>query len=346
MIRHPIITADFEQIVNSKLPFEKFAKKTILITGANGMIGGYLTEFFLYLNETKNLKIKVVGMSRNRKKIEARFSNYKNKNDLMLIIQDVSVPLKFKNRVDLIIHAASQASPKYFGVDPVGTLLPNVIGTRNLLEIAREHEAEFMFVSSSEVYGELNKNQIPTSESDRGRLDPIRIRSCYAESKRMGETMCICWQEQYGVPIKIVRPFHIYGPGLDLDDGRVFADFTRNIVEGKDIVLTSKGTAKRSFCYLADALCAFLTVLTVGKTGEIYNLGNSKEEISMRELAEKLVKLFKEKKLKVVFKEKKSAYIASSIERSCPNTTKIERLGWRPKHTVESGFMRTVQSFL
>lgn len=348
MMRHKIITEDFEQIANSRLNFDNFKKKTVLITGASGMIGGYLTEFFLYLNETKKLKINVIGITRNKEKVRSRFSKYKGRHDLNLIIQDVSAPISLKGPADFIIHAASQASPKYFGADPVGTLLPNVIGTRNLLDIARVKKSEFLFISSGEVYGELKSNQIPTKESDWGRLDPTRIRSCYAESKRLGETMCMSWLEQYGVQIKIVRPFHVYGPGLELDDGRVFADFTKNIVEGHDIVLHTKGDAKRSFCYLADAICAFLYVINHGGNGEAYNVGNTNAEISVRKLAEKLVRLFPEKKLKVIVNEKnqRPGYIASSVLRSCPDTSKIEHLGWHPVHSLESGFLRTVQSFL
>lgn len=345
-MRHHLLTEDFAEIASSKLDFEKFAGQTILITGASGMIGGYLTEFLLYLNEVKNLKIKVLALCRNREKGMRRFSGYKN-NDFQLIIQDVTDPLGIKTKIDFIIHAASQASPKYFGADPVGTMLPNVVGSRNLLELSRLKKSELLFVSSSEVYGQLKSNQIPTKESDWGVCDPTNIRSSYAESKRLGETMGISYFHQYGVKVKIVRPFHIYGPGMNLLDGRIFADFTRDIVSGKNLVLSSSGTARRSFCYLADATCAFLTVIISGKAGEAYNVGNPEEEVSIKELAGKLIKLFPEKKLKVIIAGKKptGGYLVSAISRSCPNISKIEKLGWHPKHSIENGFKRTILSF-
>src|SRR5262249_53731189 len=159
-----------------------------------------------------------------------------------LIVQDVCQPVTIDGPVDYIVHAASQASPKYFGRDPVGTLSANVLGTRHLLELARQKQSRgFLYFSSAEVYGQLDPARIPAPESACGPVDPLDVRSCYAESKRMGETMCVCWAYQYGVPARIVRPFHTYGPGMALDDGRVFSDFVAAIVQERDIVLTSNG---------------------------------------------------------------------------------------------------------
>ncbi|OGD87016.1 hypothetical protein A2870_01745 [Candidatus Curtissbacteria bacterium RIFCSPHIGHO2_01_FULL_41_11] len=347
-MRNPVLNEDFHKIANSQLNIKKFAKKTILISGAGGMIGGYLTEFFLYLNETANLKIKVIAQVRDEKKAQKRFVSYRKRADFVLKEQNVIYPIKIAGGINYIIHAASHASPKYFAIDPVSTLLPNVIGTKNLLEIARTKKAEgFLFLSSGEIYGFLDKNQFPTKETDCGRIDPINIRSCYGESKRLGESMCISYLKQYAVPSKIARLFHTYGPGLDLEDGRVFADFTKDIIEGKNIVINSQGRAKRSFCYLSDATEGLLTVLLKGNSGEAYNVGNKKEEVTIKELAQRLVKIFPEKKLKIIFKpnDQKTGYLPSSIERSCPDTAKIERLGWFTKHTIENGFRRTVLSF-
>jgi nucleoside-diphosphate-sugar epimerase len=345
---HRIISEDFDQIAKNNLPLKKFAGKTILISGASGMIGGYLTELFLYLNDTQNFKTKIIALTRNEYKTKKRYQHYAKRRDLSLIIQDITVPLTIKGQVECIIHAASQSSPKYFGADPVGTILPNVIGTKNLLEIARQKKSEdFLFISSGEVYGSLKESQIPVEETDYGFVDPMNIRSCYAESKRMGETMCVSWQAQHKVPIKIARPFHVYGPGIDLDDGRIFADFTRAIVKKQNLIITSDGSARRSFCYLSDAITAFLTIILRGGVGEAYNVGNSNEEVSIKELAYKLIKTFPERNLKIVFKPKNitKGYLPSRITRSYPDITKIKKLGWNPIHTIESGFKRTFLSF-
>jgi nucleoside-diphosphate-sugar epimerase len=230
----------------------------------------------------------------------------------------------------------------------VGTLLPNVLGTHYLLQRARnDRTAGFLFVSGGEVYGQVDEARIPTDEQSFGSLVPTDVRSCYAESKRMGETMCICWGQQYGVPAKIVRLYHTYGPGMSLTDGRVFADFVADILQGRDIRLKSDGSARRSFCYLADAAIGFFTVLLLGESGQAYNLGEDREEIGIRQLAERLVVLFPEKNLNVVREERpeSNSYMASRFIRHLPDVRKIRALGWSPTTTIEEGFRRTVRSF-
>jgi nucleoside-diphosphate-sugar epimerase len=257
--------------------------------------------------------------------------------------------LSVEGPVDYIIHAASQASPKYYGQDPVGTLSANVFGTHHLLRLAREKRSRgFLFFSSAEVYGEVNPRQIPCPESVYGSVDPMQVRSCYAESKRLGETLCVAWAHQHGVPARIVRPFHTYGPGMALDDGRVFSDFVADVAAGRDIIMRSDGTAVRAYCYLADAVAGYFTVLLKGQNGQAYNVGNNRAEASVLELAKRLVALYPEKNLKViqVAEPPRPGYLASKVSRVSPDTTKIEALGWRPVHSLESGFRRTIHSFL
>lgn len=210
-----IIQEDLEYIINSGLPWDMLKRATVLISGANGFLPAYMVETLLYLNDKKNTKIKVTGIVRNREKALNRFSHHKNRKDLEFVVQDVCAPVIIEERIDYIIHAASQASPKYFGIDPVGTLNANVIGTANLLKLARDKKVKcFLFFSSGEVYGSVREDQIPIKEDCYGYVAPTDIRACYAESKRMGETMCVAWHEQFNVPAKIIRPFHTYGPGM------------------------------------------------------------------------------------------------------------------------------------
>jgi nucleoside-diphosphate-sugar epimerase len=308
-----------------------------------------MVHTLLSLNDTLlKKKVKVIAVCRDRKRALDKFADYMKRKDFKLMIQDVCKPVAVKGPVHYIVHAASQASPKYYGSDPVGTILPNVIGTYNLLELARTKKSKgFIFFSSGEVYGELDNSQIPTKENDYGYVDPLNVRSCYAEGKRAGENMCVSWHHQYGVPAKIIRIYHTYGPGMRLDDGRVFADFVSNIVNKKDIIMKSDGSAKRAFCYISDAAIGMFLVLLKGRPAEAYNLGNDKCEVSILELAEIMTKLFPKMSLKVIKKSVQPAgYIRSRIKRSCPDISKICALGWEPNITIKEGFKRTIMSFL
>ena len=342
-----ILEEDLESIVSANLPWEEFRNSTVLISGANGFLPAYMVEALLYLNSVKNLNIKIIGLVRNREKALVRFAQYTERNDLTFIVQDVCEPLNCVDKIDYIVHAASQASPKFYGTDPVGTLSANTLGTHNLLKLAYEnHVKSFLFFSSGEVYGQVEDSQIPTKENQYGYLDPTSLRSCYAESKRMGETMCVSWFHQYGIPTKIVRPFHTYGLGMSLVDGRVYADFITNILFNKDIVMNSDGDALRAFCYLADAVQGFFTVLVKGENGQAYNIGNPQCEVSILNLATQLVNLFPEKGLTVVKKNlRNQEYIKSNISRSCPDISKVKGLGWQPSTSIEVGFKRTLESF-
>jgi nucleoside-diphosphate-sugar epimerase len=349
MQTNKIICEDIQEIVNSYHGWQVFDGKTVLVTGANGFLPAYMVETLLYLAQTQLCpNMKVLALVRNRERAEKRFVSWMKDGHLQFIVQDVCSPLTLSEPVHFIIHAASQASPKYFGTDPVGTLKANVEGTINLCELACNNPVEsFLYFSSGEVYGQPHASKDCIYENDYGYLDPINVRSCYAESKRMGETICVSYLHQYNVPVKIVRPAHTYGPGMDLNDGRVFADFVCNIVENRDIVMKSDGSASRAFCYLKDATMAFFKVLIEGQNGEAYNVANPSETITIIGLAEKLVKLFPEKELKVISQPIVSSteYLKSAVIQMQPDISKIKLLGWSPNITIEEGFFRTIKSY-
>ena len=346
---NPIVMEDLEFIVSVKLPWDRLEGKNILIAGANGFLPAYMVEAILFLNDNRfKKKANIFALVRNKERALHRFVSCGKRNDLKYIVQDVCAPLVLTEKIDFIIHAASQASPKYYGIDPVGTISANTIGTANLLKVAVEKECEgFLFFSSGEVYGEARKEDMLTKENVYGYIDPLALRSCYAEGKRAGENMCVSWNQQYKVPVKIIRPFHTYGPGMRLDDGRVYADFISDVISGRNIIMKSDGSAIRSFCYLADAVVGFFTVLLKGKNAEAYNIGNE-EEISIRDLAHMLVRMFPEKNLKIEINKDitQEGYIKSKISRNCPDTLKIRALGWKAAYSLEEGFRRTVESFL
>lgn len=349
---HKIISEDIDYITNENLPWEKFSGKTVLISGASGFLASYLVHTLMHLNnKVKLLKpVKIIALVRDSKRAEQRFHEYLASDNFKLLISDVSEPCMLNDEVSYIIHAASQASPKYYGVDPVGTLKANVLGTIELLKLAQKNPVEtFLYFSSGEVYGQSNTTADKLDEKAYGYVDPMNVRSCYAESKRMGENLCVSWHHQYNIPVKIIRPFHTYGPGMNLDDGRVFADFVADIVSNRDITLNSDGSAVRAFCYLADATIGFFTTLLKGEVAQAYNVANERAAVSIIELAQILVNIYPEKDLNVVIKKvsnNTNAYLESPIKATYPDTSKIESLGWKPHYSIYEGFKRTIDSFM
>lgn len=345
--RHPLWREDIARVLASPLPWDEFDGRTILVAGVNGFLPAAMVETLLALSGAADgPRPRVIALARSRDNALRRFKAHLDNPALTIHVADVCDPLELDGPVDMIVHAASQASPRFYGSDPVGTALPNVLGTIRLLDLARHKKAErFLYFSSSEVYGAFDDRRAPSHETAFGRLDPAKTRACYAESKRMGETLCVAYGVQYGVPAVIARPFHTYGPGMRLDDGRVFADFTRDIVEGRDIVLNSDGLAERAFCYLSDATEAFFTLLLKGEPGLAYNVGDSNAVMSIRDLAQMLVGLYPERRLAARFAPPREDYIASAVQRSAPDTTRLEQLGWRPRTPIAEGFRRTIEIY-
>lgn len=333
-----ILNEDLSQILGADLPWSQLSGQRVLVTGAAGFFPAYLVDTLLQLGS-----VQVDALVRSEAKARKRFEHRLGDPNLSFIIQDVVTPITSKTKYDLIVHAASPASPKFYATDPVGVLKPNVIGTELLLQRAVQDGARFLYFSSSEVYGAVQSKRI--KESDMGLLDPFTLRSCYAESKRMGETLCFTYSHQHKVPVFVVRPFHTYGPGMDLADGRVFADFVRNILDNQSIALNSDGSAVRAYCYLADAVNGLMHILLKGEAGKAYNLGNESAAISVLELAETLVGLYPEKKLTASRKDP-GQYMPSAVSELVPDTSRLRSLGWEPRIDVQTGFKRTVESYL
>ncbi len=320
----------------------------VLITGANGMLASYMVEALLRANDLGRSSTQITALVRSGARAHARFGALLDRNDIQLIEADVSQLPAELPQADLIIHAASPATPKQYSIDPIGVMKANFLGTHGLLERAREwHSREFLFVSSGEVYGQVSADQIPTPESAYGYIDIGNVRSCYAESKRAAETLGISFAHQHGVPFKIVRPFHTYGPGMALDDGRVFADFVADVLAARDIRLHSDGTAVRAFCYIADAIRAFFLVMAKGNSAEAYNVGNPDAALSIRELAELMTRLSADP-LQVIYhtEARDPHYLPSAISINSPCVERLRALGWKADYSAEAGFRRTLHSFL
>jgi len=344
---NPVVLQDVARILNQPLPWQLLNGATVLVSGAGGFLPAYMVETLAALI-SRGAKLRVVGLVRNLEKARGRLGHLASMG-VELMQQDITDPLRSDiPKADFIVHAASQASPRFYGADPVGTISANTTGTQNMLHhAARSDCRSFLFFSSGEVYGVPLDDSKRLAETDYGYLDPANVRACYAESKRMGETLCVSWHHQFGVPARIIRPFHTYGPGMELNDGRVFADFVADILAERNIDLKSDGLAVRPFCYLSDATIGFFTALLKGEAGMAYNVGNPDAETSIKDLAHLLVGLFPEMGLSVNHlppEPPSSGYLQSQIHRSTPSIQRMIALGWQPTIGLSEGFKLTVSA--
>lgn len=343
-----IVKQDIENLIFDISDINELSNKTILITGATGLIAKYLTYFFLELNHSKNTNIKVLALVRNIDKAKKSFDDFIDDDNLILLNQDVCETIQYEGNIDYIFHAAGSASAYAIRTNPTGIIRANTIGTMNVLELAKEKNVKkVIFPSTREIYGKIENTNL-ISENDMGVLDPLDSRNCYPESKRISEAMLKSYQNQYGINFNILRIAHTYGPTMELlNDGRVMADFIKSTVSNENITLNSDGTAIRSFCYVTDTIKGIIQVLINGNPGEAYNLANEKEPYMIRTIAQMLVDFYPEKKIELVFSnpsdDVKKGYVNYKIVQL--DTTKIERLGWEPNVTLSDGLKRTVQYF-
>ena len=344
-----VIYEDLEKAFSSDVPWENIRGKSIMITGAYGMIASYLVYMMIWLNEEKNFGIHIIPVVRSKEKFINRFGEFANRDYMSVCISSLIDTNIYPGKIDYIIHAASLASPQHYSVRPVDVLTPNVIGTYQLLELAKEKQIKgFLFFSSGAIYGTVKKTH-DIEETDLGEIDPLNIQSCYGESKRMGETMCKAYKEQYGLPTKIARIWHTYAPTMDIDnDPRVFASFVKNIIHGEDIVMKSDGSSKRAFCYIGDALTAIFTIILKGNDGEAYNICNTSQFYSIKEFAQILASLRKDKQIKVVVHKRDDSenYTENPAQYEFPpSDRKLRELGWIPKYSVKEGFRQVVRAY-
>lgn len=347
---HPLIKKDMEDIYSRRADWDIFDGKNVLLTGAYGMLASYIVYFLFYLKKEKNIDVTLTAVVRSKDKFYKKFRDLDSIDECTVIESDLSQKLEISTAVDYIIHAASLASPQYYSVCPVDVLQPNTIGNYNLLQLAKEKQVKgYLLFSTGDVYGAVNVESGLIGEETFGAMNTLDIHNCYSESKRMAETMCKAFQVQYNVPAKIVRIAHTYAPTMDIEnDPRVFASFVKNIVDRQDIVMKSSGAGKRSFCYITDAVAGYFTVLLDGKAGEAYNVCNTSQYVSIRQLADCLANLYPDRYIHVVQKERSANehYTENVLllgSESTPDNAKLKTLGWKAKVSIRDGFDRVVR---
>jgi len=319
---------------------------TMLITGAGGFLASHLLETVAVFNESAKPGCRVLALDNFQSGLPERISWIKDRPDMELRQGDASRAFEPGERVDWIIHAASIASPPLYRRFPLETIDVNVNGTRHMLDLLRRDGRGMLFMSSSEIYGDPDPLHIPTAEDYRGFVSCTGPRACYDESKRLGETLATTYHRLYRSPVKIIRPFNVYGPGQRLDDGRIIPDLMSAAFHRRPIVLYSDGRATRSFCYVRDAIRGMLLIMLNGAAGEAFNVGND-EEISIGELAEIVSRLEGSPHLPIRFETSQDCdYLSDNPQRRCPDLTKLKTLGdWKPEVKVREGLKRTLQSY-
>lgn len=291
-----IIDEDIAAIANGLgKDAKKLEGKTVFISGGGGFLGKYLVGTLCYLNDNALGKpCRIISVDNFITGAPHPHFNYKGRSDVLEVWGDITQPLPVREPLHYIIHAAGLASPVYYKKYPLETIDSAVSGVRHLLELARKNKETvegFLFFSSSEIYGDPEPQSVPTPETYHGYVSSVGPRACYDESKRLGETITTVYFEQFGVPAKIVRPFNVFGPGMNHNDRRVLPMFAYKALNKEPIPVHGDGHQTRTFCYITDAITGFLRVLIMGKAGHAYNIGNKDNEISMRDLAKLFVEI-------------------------------------------------------
>lgn len=312
---HPVIVEDIAEVVSdSVIPWKSFEGKTILVTGATGLIGSLLVKVLLYASESRNINLRTCAVVRNKEKAEKVFEGQKYflGNTLDFYVADVRHTFPVEMKADYIIHAASSTASLDFISKPVEVAITTLDGTRNILDFARQSlSRSVVYISSMEVYGKLDHEHV--REEDSGSINPLAIRSCYPQSKRMAETLCVSYAAQYSVPVKIVRPTLTFGAGVPETDNRVYAQFARSALAGQNIVLHTMGTTKRDYLYTSDAVRSILSVLLLGENGKAYNISNPETYSTIREMAELVSKMGKGSQIVFDCDEEKQKRYAEEI---------------------------------
>jgi UDP-glucuronate decarboxylase len=335
------LDSDIDQIVAGLAGSEQgFSGKTIVLAGAGGFLGRYLTAVFKRLNKgVLKAPCKLIAMDNFITSTEGPAD--KDPDPLIQFVRhDVTQPLTFDEKVDFVVQAAGIASPFYYRAYPLETLSVATTGTKNLLELATKWRARFVFFSSSEIYGDPDPGHVPTPESYRGNVACLGPRACYDESKRLGETLCYIYHERFGTSTNQVRPFNVYGPGMQQTDYRVLPNFAGQIKAGRPLNVYGTGTQTRTFCYVTDAMTGFLRTMLKGVPGEAYNIGNPVPELSMLDLVKQIENVLGRPLAHRII-EYPDSYPADEPIRRCPDITKARmQLGFEPLVDLSDGLKR------
>lgn len=334
MLRDDIV----EMAESPREEVDTLSGRQMLISGGAGFLGRYFVALVDELNQSRlDRPCRVTVLD---KRVPYEEGSFASSACVQFVKHDVVEPFEPDEKIDFVIHMAAIPSPYYYRAYPLETLEAATTGAKRMLELAREHRAAFLFVSSSEIYGDPDPLHVPTPESYRGNVSCQGPRACYDESKRLGETLSYIYHHHFGLKTNVVRPFNVYGPGMNEKDYRVLPNFASQIKGGRPLKIYGDGRQTRTFCYATDAVVGFVKVLLCGVPGEPYNIGNPEPEITILELARLSLKIV-ERPLEIHLIEYPDSYPADEPRRRCPDIRKARlQLDYQPNVSLLEGLRR------
>lgn len=332
-----VLEEDLKYIEEFDLPYGKIKGHIVLVTGATGLIGASLVRAMLAIGD-----IYVLAFVRNIHKAKHILGENKN---LKFIVGDITEKVNINEDIDYIFHCASVTASKVMIEKPVETLMTSLEGTKNILNLARQKRTKsVVYVSSMEMYGVFNEENLNVTENDLGFIDPLKIRSNYPESKRLCENMCVAYMAEYGVPVKIARLAQTFGAGILPDENRVFAQFARSVINGKNIVLHTKGLSEGNYCYIRDCIIGLFFILLKGENGEAYNVSNPQTHTTIANMAKMVAEKIAMGKINVIFDiPKENTFGYASDTKLKLNSDKLQSLGWKPEIGLEESYRRMIE---
>lgn len=335
-----------QKIAQDPLLWDRLEGKSVLLSGATGMLGKCLTDLFTERNRQSDEgeKIKLIALSRDEERARMRLGECFGEAWFSHAACDVNLGIPELGTVDYVIHAASNTHPYQYANDSIGTITSNVIGTKNLLDYGTTHGAEkFCFVSSVEIYGENRGDVERFDENYLGYLDCNTLRAGYPESKRLGEALCNAYARTFHLDFVIPRLSRVYGPTMLSSDTKAISQFIKKAAKKEDIILKSEGNQKYSYTFVTDAAAGILYTMLLGENGGAYNIADRESDITLKELAGYLAKITN---TRVVFElpdeKEKAGY--STATKAMLDAEKLNRLGWKAFVHMPEGLKCTVES--
>lgn len=342
---HPLYKEDIEKVAGLALPWEKLKGSSVLISGATGLLGSFLIDVIMHKNLNEGLGCVIYALGRNKGKAMNRFGYCFHLPDFNFFTCDVNQPLALCeiSQVDYVIHLASNTHPVAYATDPIGTIMTNIYGLKNMLDFSEAHHSKrFAFASSNEIYGENRGDTEVFDEKYCGYIDCNTMRAGYPESKRCGESLCQAYISQKHMDIVIPRFTRSYGPTLLKSDTKAMSQFLHKAIEGKNIVLKSEGTQYYSYTYMADAISGLLTILLKGSSGEAYNISDEASDIRLKDLAATIATSVGRNVVFEIPDAQESAGFSKATKARL-DSSKLQALGWKAHYNINEGIHRTIQ---